>query len=74
MSLKFCVIAKQYFEIIRNGIDSDEININRDLRVKEDITPLENFPMLKSSTIGKINMRNNDEDDDKEVNGGITKF
>ena len=74
MNLKFCVIGKQCFEFIRNGIDSDEININRDLRVKEDITPFENFSMLKSSTIGKINMRNNDEDDVKEVNGGIKKL
>jgi phospholipid-transporting ATPase len=56
MNLKFCVIGKQCFEFIRNGFDSDEININKALREKEDIIPFNNYSMLRSSTIGRINM------------------
>ena len=54
MNLKFCVIGKQCFEFIRNS-DSDEININKDLREKENIIPFKNYTMLRSSTIGRIN-------------------
>ena len=53
MNLKFCVIGKQCFEFIRNG-DSDEININKNLREKENIIPFKNYTMLRSSTIGRI--------------------
>ena len=74
MNLKFCVIGKQCFEFIRNGFDSDEINVNKALRLKEDIIPFENYTMLKSSTIGKINIRNNDENDDNEINGNNKKL
>ena len=56
MNLKFCVIGKQCFEFIRNGFYSDEININKALREKENIIPFNNYAMLKSSTIGRINM------------------
>ena len=55
MNLKFCVIGMQCFEFIRNGLKSDEININKSLREKEDIIPFENYDMLKSSSIKKIN-------------------
>ena len=55
MNLKFCVIGKQCFEFIRNGLNSEEINVNKSLREKEDIIPFENFDMLKSSSIKKIN-------------------
>ena len=55
MNLKFCVIGKQCFEFIRNGFDSDEIKVNKALREKEDIIPFNNYTMLRSSTIGKIN-------------------
>ena len=54
MNLKFCVIGKQCFEFIRNGINSEEININKLLREKEDIIPFENYDMIKSSSVGKI--------------------
>ena len=54
MNFKFCVIGKQCFEFIRNGMNSDEININRSLREKEDIIPFENYDMIKSSSVGKI--------------------
>ena len=56
MNLKFCVIGKQCFEFIRGGINSEEININKSLREKEDIIPFENYDMLKSSSVGKINL------------------
>ena len=58
MNLKFCVIGKQCFEFIRNGINSDEININKDLREKENIIPFENYEMLKSSAVGKASFNN----------------
>ena len=74
MNLKFCVIGKQCFEFIRNGFDSDELNLNKSLRVKEDIIPFENFTMLRSSTIGKLSNRNNDENDDKDINGNLRKL
>ena len=54
MNLKFCVIGKQCFEFIRNGINSEEININKALREKEDIFPFENYDMIKSSSVGRI--------------------
>ena len=62
MNLKFCVIGKQCFEFIRSGVKSEEININKTLREKEDIIPFENYDMLKSSSVGKINlnMKKND--------------
>ena len=56
MNLKFCVIGKQCFEFIRNGFNSDEININKSLREKEEIIPFENYDMIKSSSVGKINL------------------
>ena len=59
MNLKFCVIGKQCFEFIRNGLNSDELNINKLLREKEDIIPFENYDMIKSSSVGKINLNNN---------------
>ena len=59
MNLKFCVIGKQCFEFIRNGLNSDELNINKLLRQKEDIIPFENYDMIKSSSVGKINLNNN---------------
>ena len=58
MNLKFCVIGKQCFEFIRNGMNSDEININKELRQKENIIPFENYVMLNSSTLGKSNVNN----------------
>ena len=54
MNLKFCVIGKQCFEFIRKG-NSDEININKELREKENIIPFVNYSMLRSSTIGRMN-------------------
>ena len=59
MNLKFCVIGKQCFEFIRNGLNSEELNINKLLREKEDIIPFENYDMIKSSSVGKINLNNN---------------
>ena len=56
MNLKFCVIGKQCFEFIRNGINSEEININKKLREKENIIPFDNYTMLNSSSVGKINI------------------
>ena len=56
MNLKFCIIGKQCFEFIRNGINSEEININKSLREKEEIFPFENYDMIKHSSVGKINM------------------
>ena len=58
MNLKFCVIGKQCFEFIRKGINSDEMNINKELREKENIIPFENYEMLKSSTVGKASFKN----------------
>ena len=60
MNLKFCVIGIQCFEFIRKGLQSDEININKKLREKEDIIPFENYDMLKSSSIKKITKIKND--------------
>ena len=57
MNLKFCVIGEQCFEFIRNGINSEEINLNKTLREKEDIIPFENYDMIKNSTVGKINSK-----------------
>ena len=54
MNFKFCVIGKQCFEFIRNGINSEEMNINKSLREKEGIIPFENYDMIKSSSVGKI--------------------
>ena len=68
MNLKFCVIGKQCFEFIRNGLDSDEMNINKDLREKENIIPFENYVMLKSSSVGRINI-NGGENIKNERNG-----
>ena len=65
MNLKFCVIGKQCFEFIRNGFNSDEININKDLREKEDIFPFENYTMLKSSSVGRINLNGRDNNDNE---------
>ena len=65
MNLKFCVIGIQCFEFIRKGLKSDEININKSLREKEDIIPFENYDMLKSSSIkktNKIKQENNSKD------------
>jgi phospholipid-transporting ATPase len=56
MNLKFCVIGKQCFEFIKTGLNSEEININKILREKEDIIPFENYDMIKSSSVGKINL------------------
>ena len=67
MNLKFCVIGKQCFEFIRNGLNSEEMNDNKNLREKEKIIPFENYAMLKSSSIGKIN--NGREDNEDEKNG-----
>jgi len=74
MNLKFCVIGKQCFEFIRNGFESDELNLNKALRINEDITPFENFTMLRSSTIGKLNKTDDDENDDKTINGNLKKL
>ena len=60
MNLKFCVIGKQCFEFIRNGLNSEEINNNKSLREKENIIPFENYDMLKSSSVGKINLNGGD--------------
>ena len=59
MNLKFCVIGSQCFEFIRNGLNSEEININKTLREKEEIIPFENYDMIKSSSVGKININSN---------------
>ena len=61
MNLKFCVIGIQCFEFIRNGLKSDEIKINKDLREKEDIIPFENYDMIKSSSIKRTNKDNSKE-------------
>ena len=55
MNLKFCVIGIQCFEFIRKGIKSDEIKINQKLREKEGIIPFEDYDMLKSSSIKRVN-------------------
>ena len=68
MNLKFCVIGKQCFEFIRNGFDSSEMNINKALREKEKIIPFENYAMLKSSSVGRINI-NGRENNSNENNG-----
>ena len=60
MNLKFCVIGQQCFEFIRNGINSEEININKLLREKEEIIPFENYDMIKSSSVGKIGINGAD--------------
>ena len=65
MNLKFCVIGKQCFEFIRNGFNSDEININKALREKENIIPFENYAMLKSSSVGKINLKESKNDNER---------
>ena len=65
MNLKFCVIGKQCFEFIRNGFNSDEININKALREKEDIIPFDNYAMLKSSSVGRINLNGGDNNDNE---------
>ena len=57
MNLKFCVIGQQCFEFIRAGLNSEEININKSLREKEDIIPFENYDMIKHSSVGKINIK-----------------
>ena len=64
MNLKFCVIGKQCFEFIRNGLNSDEININQALREKEEIIPFENYDMIQSSSVGKININGGNNPDD----------
>ena len=51
MNLKFCVIGKQCYEFIRKGLNSDEININKELREKEDIIPFEDYDMIKNSSL-----------------------
>ena len=56
MNLKFCVIGSQCFEFIRKGIKSDEIEINKNLREKENIIPFENYDMLKTSSIMNTNL------------------
>ena len=70
MNLKFCVIGKQCFEFIRNGLDSEEINVNKDLREKEKIIPFENYAMLKSSSVGKINIGKETENNELDQNDG----
>ena len=69
MNLKFCVIGKQCFEFIRNGLDSEEININKNLREKENIIPFDNYMMLKSSSVGRININGNGGNIDDIING-----
>ena len=64
MNLKFCVIGKQCFEFIRNGLNSDEIKINQALREKEEIIPFENYDMIQSSSVGKININGGNNSDD----------
>ena len=64
MNLKFCVIGKQCFEFIRNGLNSDEIKINQALREKEEIIPFENYDMIQSSSVGKININGGNNPDD----------
>ena len=68
MNLKFCVIGNQCFEFIRNGFDSNEINVNKSLREKENIIPFENYAMLKSSSVGKISIKGGD-NNNNEKNG-----
>ena len=69
MNLKFCVIGKQCFEFIRNGFNSNEMNINKNLREKENIIPFENYAMLKSSSVGRINLNNGGDNNNNEQNG-----
>ena len=70
MNLKFCVIGKQCFEFIRAGINSEEININKSLREKEEIIPFENYDMIKNSSVGKIKINIKDQSE----NSSTTKF
>ena len=71
MNLKFCVIGIQCFEFIRNGLKSDEININKSLREKENIIPFENYDMLKSSSIKKINKIKGDANNSKDSSSNL---
>ena len=70
MNLKFCVIGKQCFEFIRTGMNTDEININKSLREKEDIIPFENYDMIKHSSVGKIKINIKEQSE----NGSSNKF
>jgi hypothetical protein len=71
MNLKFCVIGIQCFEFIRNGLKSDVININKSLREKENIIPFENYDMLKSSSIKKVNKIKGDGNNSKDSSSNI---
>ena len=55
MNLKFCVIGIQCYEFIRKGLNSDEIEINKELREKEDIIPFEDYDMIKNSSLKRGN-------------------
>ena len=66
MNLKFCIIGKQCFEFIRNGLDSEEMCINKTLREKENIIPFENYMMLKSSSVGRIKINGGENNDDSK--------
>ena len=55
MNLKFCVIGIQCYEFIRKGLNSDEIEINKELRQKEDIIPFEDYDMIKNSSLKRGN-------------------
>ena len=70
MNLKFCVVGKQCFEFIRTGMNTDEININKSLREKEDIIPFENYDMIKHSSVGKIKINIKEQSE----NGSSNKF
>ena len=51
MNLKFCVIGIQCYEFIRKGLNSEEMEINKELRLKEDIIPFEDYDMIKNSSL-----------------------
>ena len=71
MNLKFCVIGLQCFEFIRKGLKSEEFQINKKLREKEDIIPFEDYDMVKSSYFKRINEIKQGEND---FSGGNEKY
>ena len=71
MNLKFCVIGIQCFEFIRKGLKSEEMNVNKKLREKEDIIPFENYDMLKNSFCKRINKIKQDENNSNDTNNRL---
>ena len=68
MNLKFCIIGMQCYEFIRKGLNSDEIEINKELREKEDIIPFEDYDMIKNSSLKRGNKIKENENNVKNNN------